>query len=190
MSSVNPVEHSPRPGFLKRLFTPAPRKYTSTQFINITCAIAIVFILFFTWLQSSWHLNVAPQEIKCLPQSYFLVRQSAPDQIERGKIYTYRSKGLAPLLPDNVNMGKVAAGVPGDVVRTAADGIYINGVKWGDLNPIVLEKAGIKAESLYGEYTIPGGKYLMLGTLPRSYDGRYWGLVERSQFIGRAYPLW
>lgn len=179
-----------RPGRIRRFFTPVPQKYTPTQFINITCVIGIVFVLLFSWLQDSWHLNVAPQEIRCLPESFFLVKQEMPEVVERGKVYTYRSKGLAPLLPDNVNMGKIAAGVPGDLVKVDASGISVNGVFWGPLNPIVIEKAGLQAEALYTEYRIPEGKYLMLGTLPRSYDGRYWGLVEKSQFIGRAYPLW
>lgn len=181
---------APRPNFLRRMFTPAPRKYTPHQFINIACAITIVFVLFFTWLQSAWHLNVAPQAVKCLPETYFLVKQSIPERIERGKVYTYRSKGLEPLLPDNVNMGKIAAGVPGDVVRISAAGISINGQHWGDLNPEVVAKAGLDLEALFTQYTIPDGKYLMLGTLPRSYDGRYWGLVDAQQVTGRAYPLW
>ena len=189
---MNATAHdpSPHPGFLRRLFTPAPRKYTPHQFMNITCAIAIVFVLFFMWLDGAWHLNVAPQEVKCLPQTYFLVSQERPEHIERGKVYTYRSQGLAPLLPDNVNMGKIVAGVPGDLVSVTAEGISINGQHWGPLNLEVVEKAGLELSELYTEYTIPDGKYLMLGTLPRSYDGRYWGLVEKRQFIGRAYPLW
>lgn len=189
MSSIAEHEGS-KPSWIRRMFTPAPRKYSATQFLNIACAVAIVFVLFFTWLQATWHLNVSPQEIRCLPQSYFLVRQKAPDVIERGKIYTYRSVGLEPMLPDNANMGKIAAGVPGDVVRIDAHGVHINGETWGPLNPEVIEKAALDTNSLYAEYTIPEGQYLMLGTLPRSYDGRYWGLVSEAQFIGRAYPLW
>lgn len=179
-----------KPGFVRRLFKPAPKKYSATQFLNIASGAAIVGILFFTWMSATWRINIDPQEVRCLPQSTFLVRQKAPDVIERGKIYTYRAVGLEPLLPDGSNMGKIVAGVPGDTVRVNVDGIHINGETWGPLNPEVIEKAGLETESLYTEYTIPEGRYLMLGTLPRSYDGRYWGLIDQSQFQGRAYPLW
>ena len=36
-------------------------------------------------MSATWRINIDPQEVRCLPQSYFLVRQKAPDVIERGK---------------------------------------------------------------------------------------------------------
>lgn len=36
---------------------------------------------------------------------------------------------------------------------------------------------------------IPYGKYFVSSPAVRSYDSRYWGLVDASQIIGKAYPI-
>jgi len=86
-------------------------------------------------------------------------------------------------------VAKLVAGVPGDMVEVTAQGISINGRHWGPLNAIVLEKSGKTAESVTRSFEIPEGELLLLGTLPRSYDGRYWGTVKLEQVIGRAWMV-
>jgi type IV secretory pathway protease TraF len=36
---------------------------------------------------------------------------------------------------------------------------------------------------------IPEGKHFVIGGTERSYDSRYWGLVDASWVVGRAYPV-
>lgn len=194
VQSPQGVEPSPSPrglwGRVKAWFKPAPKKYTSTQMINIMSATGIVFIVFFMWLESTWKLNITPTEVKCLPYTAFVVSQSKPEVLEKGKIYVYGSRGLMPLLPDGSNMGKILAGLPGDEVQVDAEGIHINGELWGPLNKGVMERSGKSLTSIATTYIIPEGKALMLGTLERSYDGRYWGLIDQKDIRGRAYPIW
>ncbi|MCC4821021.1 S26 family signal peptidase [Vibrio lentus] len=38
-------------------------------------------------------------------------------------------------------------------------------------------------------FVVPQGHYFALGTLPTSFDSRYWGLVEHSQIIGVGYAF-
>ena len=39
------------------------------------------------------------------------------------------------------------------------------------------------------EGRIPEGKYFVSSPAVRSYDSRYWGLVDESEIIGKAYPI-
>ena len=39
------------------------------------------------------------------------------------------------------------------------------------------------------ERKIPKGKYFVSSPAVRSYDSRYWGLVDESEIIGKAYPI-
>ncbi len=36
---------------------------------------------------------------------------------------------------------------------------------------------------------IPEGKYFVIGETERSYDSRYWGLIDASWVVGRACPV-
>lgn len=87
-------------------------------------------------------------------------------------------------------MVKYAAAVAGDRVRVDATGIYINDKKWGDLNPYVMRKTKMDIAKVARSYTILEGHVLMLGTLPRSFDGRYTGQIPLSRIDGKAVPLW
>lgn len=179
-------------GWLKRAFAPAggKKRWAPHVFVNIVSAVVIGWVLAFSWLQANWHLGVDIQTVQCLPYEFFLVRQKPPAEVERGKIYEYASTGLAPVVKDGTKMTKIAAGVAGDVVVVDARGIAINGQLWGPLNPEVMKKTGKTLDQVVARYVIPEGKVLMLGTLPRSYDGRYWGLIDTAQVQGRAIALW
>lgn len=184
----------PQPGlkaWLKRFFSPkGGKRWPAHVFLNIVSAVVIAWVLIFSWLEANWHVGVDIQEIQCLPYDFFMVGQKVPAMVERGKIYQYTASGLEPVVKDGTPMVKIAAAVAGDEVVVTADGVSINGTFWGPLNPIVLEKTGKTPTGVQASYVVPKGKVLMLGTLPRSYDGRYWGLVDSKQITGRALAIW
>lgn len=150
----------------------------------------LAFFLVFGLVLSNWRVGLNTQVIKCLPGTVFIIRQSPPDKIERGQMIAYRSRGLLPFLQDGRGVAKLVAAVPGDRVKVDATGVSINGVYWGPLNSTVLRKSGRTAESVSTSYVVGQGELLVLGTLPRSYDGRYWGTIKSDQVIGNAWRLW
>lgn len=175
---------------VKKFFAPKQgKRWPAWVFLNIVSAVVIGWVAVFSWLDSTWHLGVAPI-VKCLPEDYFLVGQRRPEAIERGKVYRFTAYNLGPVIKDRTPLVKIAAAVAGDTVEVSQSGIFINGQKWGDLNPDTLRKANLTVESVTRSYTVPEGKVLMLGTLPRSFDGRYFGPVETKYFTGRVIPLW
>lgn len=170
---------------------PAPEKRWSAAYVsNLVCWSAVVMILALNYLTSSWRIGLNTQEIRCLEGTVFLVRNKPPESVERGQLIAYRSLGLEPLLKNGTTVAKLVAAVPGDRVVVDARGVTINGAFWGPLNPKVMEKTKTTLAAVTREFTVPQGELLVLGDLPRSYDGRYWGTIKTGQLIGPAWRLW
>lgn len=170
---------------------PAPEKRWSAAYVsNLVCWSAVVMILGLNFITSNWRIGLNTQEIRCLEGTVFLVRNKAPEAVERGQLIAYRSLGLEPLLKNNTTVAKLVAAVPGDRVTVDARGVSINGKFWGPLNEKVMSKTGKSIASVSKTYTVKEGELLVLGDLPRSYDGRYWGTIKASQLIGPAWRLW
>ena len=169
---------------------PRERRWTPMKFINIVSAVFIVWTLAFTYLSENWKLGFDPQVVKCLPEDFFVISRKKPTEVRAGRLYEYTAQGIGPVIADGTRLVKYVAAVAGDRVRVGEEGVFINGKRWGEINPLVLAKTGTQMATIEGEYTVQAGQVLMLGTLPRSYDGRYFGPVEVEQIIGRVYLAW
>ncbi|HTT59750.1 MAG TPA: signal peptidase I [Acidimicrobiales bacterium] len=84
------------------------------------------------------------------------------------------------VVPDLV---KRVIGLPGDVLTSKGNTIYVNGValdeKWTHTEPL---------GPAIGHVTVPAGQYFMMGdNHANSCDSRYWGTVPRSDIIGKVF---
>jgi type IV secretory pathway protease TraF len=102
----------------------------------------------------------------------------------------YRITGQAPardalvLLKDPL---KRLVGVPGDIIRTTAQGTWVNGR--------LIPNSSIPAMAPYRPYPFATFKlapdqYWTLGQHPRSYDSRYQGPIPGSLIASRVEPFW
>lgn len=164
-------------------------RWSRAKAINLTCLVALAWIGLFETVGAFVHIGYDPQVTRCLPWTYYAIRQDRPAGVEAGQIYVYRAHHI-PLMRDGQRVIKYAAAVAGDRVHVDVNGISINGRYWGPLNPSVMEKGKVGVSEVTKDYTVPTGQVLMLGTGPRSWDGRYWGLVKVSQIVAKARPLW
>jgi len=169
---------------------PPKKRWSSTYVLNLVSCTAIVLILLINVVIANWRIGLNTQNVRCLPGSVFLIAQNPPDTIARGAMVAYRSKGLQPLLRDGSTVAKLVAAIPGDRVKVDANGVSVNGKRWGPLNQKVMAKTGKTIASVTTEYTVKPDELLVLGVLPRSYDGRYWGPIKKTQVIGKAWRLW
>ena len=83
-------------------------------------------------------------------------------------------------VPDLV---KRVIGLPGDVLTSKGNTIYVNGValkeNWSHYEPL---------GPALGHVTVPQGQYFMMGdNHANSCDSRYWGTVPRSDIIGKVF---
>ena len=82
---------------------------------------------------------------------------------------------------------KRLVGLPGDRWREQNGFIYINGEKLDE--PYVKEDR--RDSETIPEKTVPKDQYLMLGDNRQfSEDSRCWGVIHRSQIIGRAFAIY
>lgn len=106
--------------------------------------------------------------------------------INRGDIVVFRHPPKAlttcatPVEPIFI---KRVIGLPGDVITSKGNTIYIDGKAlkqtWSHINPL-----GVAI----GRVVVPANHYFMMGdNHPESCDSRYWGSVPRSAILGKAF---
>ena len=86
---------------------------------------------------------------------------------------------------------KRVIGVPGDTIEVKNGKLYRDGALADDphahfeLTPEDRQQSSPR--DYFGPLKVPEGQYLMMGdNRDRSYDGRFWGLVNRDEVEGRA----
>ena len=84
-------------------------------------------------------------------------------------------------------VGKMVAGLPGDKLVVTNNVAYIGDRLIGELD--LIGKLGKKSGDFDRVMTVPAGKILVIGTEPRSYDGRYWGFLDSKLIIGKVGPI-
>lgn len=145
-----------------------------------------------------YRLSFDVQQHQCLPWTAFLVSLKRPDTLRRGDVVAYFPNGqmrhgfdkwiAAAPTPYGRFGVKMVGAVPGDLLEIRADVSYVNGHETGKLD--LVTRLGRSPGGFDRVERISPGHYLLVGTEPRSYDGRYWGVVSHDQIIGKAIPLW
>jgi len=162
---------------------------------------AIVFFLsgvLATAIGERWRLAIDAQKHQCLPYTTYIVSVGRPEEMRRGDVMAYFPRGRMGHGFDkwidarNSTYGRFAVkeigAVPGDILEIRQDVAYVNNHKIGKMD--LVAKLGKQPGYFDRVERVPVGQYLMIGTEPRSYDGRYWGFIKYGDFVGKAYPIW
>lgn len=127
---------------------------------------------------------------------------------QRGDVMVFRF----PAQP-SINYIKRVIGLPGDLVESRNEVLYINGVEaarelqparaeaapeeaiyleqLGDHRHFTREEAGMQPAGSEWRYTVPDGSYFMMGdNRDNSNDSRFWGPVSEQLIVGRAFYIW
>lgn len=154
------------------------------------------------WFMSTYIICVAPAGIKpCIPGRVFLVErklQSAFNSelnIKRGDAIVFRTDDrTGPYYQPGVRFAKYVRGTAGDrVVIDPSGKVHVMGRGYyfsSALEQPVVQRLGRGMEDFKKDYTLASGAYFVMGTLPHSFDSRYWGPVRGDQVVGKALLVW
>lgn len=138
-------------------------------------------------------IGIPMQDVTCLPYKAMLLHQVKPKTIERGDFITFQpQQNRMTERFNNQYITKMVGGVAGDEIKVAQGILYINGKEFGKLD--IADKAAkalhVDEKSFERTVTVPSGYLFMVGTMPRSFDSRYWGFLPISEVVGTAYPIY
>lgn len=157
--------------------------------------VAIFMILTVGWgfeqLTKHYLIVIDPNNAdeRCIPNYSIYLLERNVETLELGRIYMFSAKNMTPNFADNTPISKYLAGKAGDRVVQNEHGVFINDKAITTGYPLA-EKIGAERESFYKEFVIPEGYYFFTAPAEKSFDSRYWGLVEKLQILGEAHPIW
>lgn len=117
-------------------------------------------------------------ETRCMPEYLYLGYPKA-EVLQRGDIVSFvvTDKTLLGLFVGQ-RLAKIIAGVPGDHVVSTEDGVYINGKLIAQRTELTLTKMKNKRIAPVNmDRQLQAGELFVVGTLPMSFDSRYWGVL-------------
>ena len=86
---------------------------------------------------------------------------------------------------------KRVIGVAGDTIAVKNGAVWLNGAPMPDphahFEVSAQDRSPVSPRDNFGPVTVPPGKLFMMGdNRDRSYDGRFWGFIDRNDVEGRA----
>ena len=160
-------------------------------FLAQAVIVTVLIVVVGGYLMDRFQLGFGGQKRACLPWDVFLI-DSHNQNIAVGDLVAFIADNrMEPKFKAGTIVVKQVAGMGGDLVAVDASSHYIvAGQNYG-----VIEKEGAAVaqksyEDLLVHEKIPAGQLAVIGTLPRSFDSRYWGYVTPRQVIGKAYGIY
>ena len=184
------------------------------EYIVWSMVIALAFYTVFNFVTQRYIFAFTKSGQYCLPYYAWLIKKG--EMPGRGDYVSFAGRGI-PAYTDGVGWVKIISGMPGDHIisvkipkqqrNTNTEVIEVNGlpvqkrlqgrVYIYSLSPPgqVLEYSVYEKDtrglalSMISTQTIPARHYYVSATAPRSYDSRYWGLINEKDILGKAYPI-
>ncbi len=143
------------------------------------------------YLMDRYKLGFGGQKRACLPWDVYVIDKHN-QEVKVGNLVAFvADERMEPKFKSGTTVIKQVAGVEGDKVSVDSAAHYIvAGTNYGIIMEEGAEVAQKDLQELIVTEDIPEGRLSVIGTLPRSFDSRYWGYVNSNQIIGRAYGIY
>ncbi len=188
------------------------------QFIKnaeVLLIVAVFIAMSFKLISVRYGFYVVREDHMCLPYKYLYVKKGVMPE-NYGELISFKSSGIQNFA-DGITFTKIITGLPGDRIKRQNYSeeerqkhtlhIEKNGEpvtlrlqgrvhlhRKGERDPVtydVIEKDSLgRSLPMIEEMVIPEGKYFVTGTEDRTFDSRYWGLINEQQVIGQAFPFY
>lgn len=156
--------------------------------LTLTVFVAALCLLFIRY-----QVSITPAAVGCIPAKAIIIDSFAREP-KRGQLMSFYSQKAEPYFANGTVFLKIAAAIEGDKVTVTTDGVTITTpdgevIRYAVNASKMLEFAQIPAPAIQRTLMVGKGQYFALGTLERSFDSRYWGLVNAEQIIGVGYAF-
>ena len=183
------------------------------RYLISSLLLVLVFLLFFEFLSHRYLIGFTREGHYCLPYSTWLIKKG--EKPNRGDYVFFVGHGI-PNFADGVRWVKIMSGMPGDRVisvtipaseraanievvevnslpiqKRLQGRVYLHTGSNGHVLEYRVFEKDTKGRSLsiIDSQTIRPGKYFVSTPAPRSFDSRYWGLIDEKDILGKAYPI-
>lgn len=149
------------------------------------------------YVKDRFRIHIATGLEICLPERFFLV-DLYDHEIGRNDLVFFGSDSrLEPVHESGTNIIKMAAAVSGDSISVAENRVSVTNSDtgreqvWGSLPRLdkVIEQTPLTKDMILREETLSEGEFFVIGTMPKTFDSRYWGQLNQDQIKGKAYAL-
>jgi conjugal transfer pilin signal peptidase TrbI len=140
-----------------------------------------VFAMAGVWFGQNSGVFIDVSDIRCLPE-YVYIGYPKTKSFERGQIVSFIATERTMFgLFTGKRAAKIIAGLPGDMILSNDSGAYVNGTKVGDRSSVTVKNLTNKhLVAINMNRRLLPGELFVVGTLPRSFDSRYWGPVPSA----------
>lgn len=152
---------------------------------------AISALLFLAGWLFSFRLSIGinSQVMGCIRGTVFIVDHQDKTPVV-GEVFAYRAMQAEPVYANGTLMAKYLAAGPGDTVEVTPDfRILVNDRELAHGLPHLKALDDEAVKRYVGRRVLQADEFWMLGTMPMSFDSRYWGPINGSQIVGRAHVL-
>jgi conjugal transfer pilin signal peptidase TrbI len=180
-------------------------------------AFVIVFISLFYFFTTNWSFAYTRKNHFCFPYKAWFIQKKVPPTVN--DFASFKSNGIPNFDDgvkwikliiategDRIEVQRISDKDIAEGIEKYIDIAYVNDMpikmqvrglvriyRQGNKTPIELKayEKDTKGRTLpiIEPQVIPKGKYFVFSPAKRSYDSRYWGLVDESWIIGKAHPL-
>lgn len=153
----------------------------------------LIAVLFFggsvMYFKSRYYIAIDTQKEPCLFARVFLVDKWDQD-FKRGDLMVFDFKFDSPYLKSGDDVVKIVGGMPGEAVGYDSQKVTVDGkvIIKSDIRR-GMENLGVKFKE-NSKLVLQSNEYFLVGQRPLSFDSRYWGAVNQTQIIGKAYALY
>ena len=154
--------------------------------------IVIIAIAVFGWMfNTHFGLYLDLSEIRCMPEHLYAGYPRTDAPLKAGDVVSFKASNRVMLdLMTGKRIAKIVAATAGDHVVSNENGVWINGKPVLERNPISLEKLAEKHKTPVNlNKVLEPGELFVIGTLPRSFDSRYWGVLPERYVDRKVLPI-
>lgn len=152
-----------------------------------------VFAFMFMLYEYVWgRYTILPDKqigVRSTPYKFFLVDEWDKSVVMDQPI-VFLARRMEPVFPDDQLVVKFVRGLPGEPVRVQNGQVRVADREQDPIPPQQAHNLNKPLRSYDADYVIPESSFFAMGTHPRSYDSRYWGVVHETEIVGRAIPIY